>query len=71
MKIYNLRELIRNMPDEADISVLSAGNSTWKRFAWLLLAYFAGYCFIRFLADGSQAEAIIGGWVLQLLWLQD
>ncbi len=71
MKVGNLKRLIAGMDDDANITIPEQKKYTWKRFAWSLAGYTAGFCLIRFLAGGSTAEAIIGGWIIQSTWTQN
>lgn len=71
MKVATLKRLIEGMDDEANITIQDQRKITWKSFAWSLGGYAAGYCLIRFLLQGSAAEAVIGGWIIQFIWTRD
>lgn len=71
MRVANVKRLIEGMDDDANITIQDQKKLTWKTFAWSLAGYAAGYCFIRFLLQGSAAEAVIGGWIIQSIWTRD
>lgn len=73
MRVESVKRLIEGMPDDADIGI---SRTKSRRDRWIdigvgLVGYLLAFVLIRFLFDGSMAEAVIGGWIMQLIWTRD